>query len=172
LDIYEAILTRHSVRSYRPDPIEDDRLRRILEATRMAPSAINDQPYKFILVRDQRLRRDLVEVCRGQSFVGEAPVVVVVCGLPCRARVGDYTDSKMIDASIALTHLVLCAAAEGLGTCWLGAFNNEKVKALLNIPKEVQVIAVTPLGYPKEPLKPTTKKRKSNAELFCEDRFA
>lgn len=172
LDIYEAIAIRSSVRSYRPDPIEEGKLQRILEAIRLAPSAINDQPYKFILVRDEDLRRKLAEACDGQMFVAEAPVVVVVCGIHPRARIGGYTDSMMVDASIAFTHLILCAAAEGLGTCWLGAFNNEEVKGLIGIPPEAQVVAVTPLGYPREPLKRLSKRRKSLGELVCEDKFA
>lgn len=172
VDIFEAIAIRSSIRSYRPDPIEEDKLQRILEATRLAPSAINDQPYKFIVVRDARLRQELARACHGQMLVAEAPLAVVVCGFRPRARIGGYTDSMLVDGAIALTHLILCAAAEGLGTCWLGAFDNEDVKAVLGIPAEVQVVAVTPLGYPTEPLERLSKRRKSLKELVCEDKFA
>ena len=172
MDIYEAIAIRSSVRSYRSEPIEEEKLQRVLEATRLAPSAINEQPYKFILVRDDALRQQLAEACHGQQFVAEAPLAVVVCGLPCRGMIGGYTDTRLVDGAIALTHLILSAAAEGLGTCWLGAFDNDEVKSLLGIPAEVQVVAVTPLGYPKEPLQRLTKRRKSLEELVYEEKYA
>ena len=171
MDFYETIAIRSSIRSYSSAQVEEEKLQRVLEATRLAPSAMNDQPWKLILVRDELLKGQLAEACDGQSFVAEAPVAVVLCGLPARGRIGGYTDSTMVDGAIAMTHLVLAAAAEGLGTCWLGAFDNDEVKDLLGIPSQVQVVAVTPLGYPRQALKRNSKRRKSLDELVCEDKF-
>ncbi|NOZ64182.1 MAG: nitroreductase [Caldiserica bacterium] len=148
MEFTEVIKNRSSVRSFRLDPVPDEVLSRILEAARAAPSANNFQPWKFILVREEEKKRQIAELCMGQSFVGEAPVVIVACGLPTPSRVGGYTSSTLVDVAIAVEHLVLAAENEGLGTCWIGAFDNRRLKRLLRIPEEVQVVAVIPVGYP------------------------
>jgi nitroreductase len=151
MDIYDAIGTRTSVRSYRPTPVEDDKLRRILEAARLAPSGKNGQPWTFIVVRDLEIRTKLVEACRGQGYVAEAPVVIVACGREDLAyqKMWGYWNSLAVDIGISLEHLMLAAAAEGLGTCWIGAFIEEDVRTILEIPADVKIVALTPVGYPK-----------------------
>jgi len=137
MDFYEVVRTRRSIRSYRPDPIPEDALNRVLEAARIAPSGSNRQPWRFIVVKDVGLKKRLVPACGNQGFIAEAPMVIVACGR-----------AAPIDVSIAFTHLILAARAEGLGTCWIGSFDNEKVKEVLGIPEGFNVVAVTPLGYP------------------------
>lgn len=170
MDIYEAIRTRRSIRSYRPDPIPDDVLRRVMDAARAAPSANNVQPWRFVLVRDESLRRAMVPLCWNQSFIAEAPVVVAACGLPTSSKVGGYASSLLVDVAIAMDHLTLAARAEGLGTCWIGAFENGELKALLSVPKEADIVAVTPLGYPSGEFSARSF-RKSLDEIVVQDTY-
>ncbi len=169
MDVYEAIRTRRSVRRYKPDDLPDEVLDRVLEAMLLAPSAKNAQPWRFVVVRDAAARKALVPVCRNQKFIAEAPLVIVACGIEREAYpyMGGYWNSVAVDVAIAVDHLTLAAAAEGLGTCWIGAFDERGVKELLGIPEDVLVVALTPLGYPAE--SPSFRGRKSPAEtLFLE----
>ncbi len=150
MDIYEAIQTRRSVRSYRDAAIEEEKLQRIFEAVRLAPSARNDQEWRFILVRAAAARGHLANEATQYRFIGEAPMIVACCaetdGRLMRCGQIAYT----VDVSIAVDHLTLAAAAEGLGTCWIGSFDEGLVKEILGIPPAVRVVALTPLGYPKD----------------------
>ncbi|MCD6466077.1 nitroreductase family protein [Candidatus Bathyarchaeota archaeon] len=173
MDFYEVIRTRRSIRSYKPDPVPDEVLMRVLEAARIAPSGSNRQPWKFIIVKDENLRRRVAQACHNQMFIAEAPIVIVACGYNIHWNRGGYMGdlSMLIDVSIAFTHLILAARAEGLGTCWIGAFDNEEVKNLLNIPKEVNVVAITPLGYPKDEEFREPGPRKPISEIISIDKF-
>jgi len=173
MDFYEVIRTRRSIRSYRPDPVPEESLGRVLEAARVAPSGSNRQPWKFIIVKDEELKNRMAAACGDQSFIAEAPIVIVACGYNIHYNRGGYMGdmSMLVDVSIAFTHLILAARAEGLGTCWIGAFDNEEVKTVLNIPKDVSVVAITPLGYPKyeEFIEPS--QRKSLDEVVSMSKF-
>jgi nitroreductase len=158
-----------SVRSYSDRPIPDEVLQRVLEAARLAPSANNLQPWRLVLVQDADLKQKLIPLCWRQAWIAGAPVVIVACGLPTRGGIGGYADSRMVDVTIALDHLSLAAAAEGLGTCWIGAFDNEGLKTLLGIPPDVNVVAVMPLGYPQSPVTSPTKQRKPLDEMIAHD---
>jgi nitroreductase len=176
MDVLSAIRTRRSVRSYASKPIPAEVTERLREALRLAPSACNIQPWHFIFVVDASLRREVAQAANGQMWMAEAPAIVVGCGFPERAytHMGGYGNSVDIDVAIALDHLTLAAVAEGLGTCWIGAFDEVKVKNLLGIPAEVKVVAMTPLGYPSKPglNHPVQKsQRKGEAEVFSVDRF-
>lgn len=171
LTFLDLVKARRSVRSFKPDPVPEEDLRYVLEAARLAPSANNVQPWKFVVVRDRARRRELAEACWGQRFVGEAPVVIVACGLPTLSKIGGYMTSMFVDVSIAMTHLILAAAERGLGTCWIGAFYEDEVKRILGVPDEVRVVALTPLGYPTEGLRPTDKPRKPLSEIVCEETY-
>lgn len=173
MEFHEVIRTRRSIRAYRPDPIPEEALNRVLEAVRIAPSGSNRQPWKFIIVSNGDLRRRLAAACGNQGFIAEAPVVVVACGYNINYNRGGYMGdmSMLIDVSIAFTHLILAARAEGLGTCWIGSFNNEEVKKILNIPEDVNVVAVTPLGYPKDDGFANPGSRKPIKEIIFIDKF-
>lgn len=150
MDIFEAILKRKSVRAFQDRDVSEDTITRLLEAARLAPSASNRQEWRFVVVRDAALRRRLSEAARNQTFVGEAPVILVccaetdghvmACGQPCYP----------IDVAIAIDHLTLCTVAEGLGTCWIGAFDEDQVKQILGIPPSIRVVELLPLGYPQD----------------------
>ncbi|MCR3884696.1 nitroreductase family protein [Methanotrichaceae archaeon M04Ac] len=166
MEVSEAIKKRRSIRKYQPRKIENDKLDRILEAGRLAPSAKNLQEWKFVVVRDDGRRKRLAEAAKGQTFVGEAPVVIAAC-----ATVTDYvmTCGQLtypIDLAIAVDHMTLQAAAEGLGTCWIGAFYEEEVKKVLSIPPEVRVVALLPIGYPAEE-PPASRPRKEMDEIVA-----
>ena len=166
MELAEAIQKRRSIRKYLPRKVENDKLDRVLEAARRAPSAKNLQEWRFVVVRDEGRRKRLAEAAKGQTFVGEAPVVIASC-----ATITDYvmTCGQLtypIDLAIAVEHMVLQATAEGLGTCWIGAFYEEEVKKVLNIPPEVKVVALLPMGYPDESPFPRPRKVKDEIVAF------
>lgn len=168
MELMEAIKSRRSVRSYQDKDVEEQKLLRVLEAGRLAPSAKNMQDWRFVVVKDPQVRRKLAEAARNQEFVGQAPVVIVACGT------SDYvmTCGQLtypIDVAIAVDHMTLAAVEEGLGTCWIGAFYEEKVKEILEIPKSIRVVALLPLGYPAQSSKPTP--RKSLKETVAYDKW-
>jgi nitroreductase len=171
MDFYQVIKKRRSVRKYKPDPIPDQILEKILEAGRIAPSAKNYQPWRFIVVKDPDLKKQLIKASRDQHFVGEGGAVVVGCALVDTAwgRMGGYMSSWSVDLSIALDHIILAAVNEGLGTCWIGAFDEKEVKRILHIPENVRVLALTPLGYPNED--PKDRGRKSLREIMSYDAY-
>jgi nitroreductase len=169
MEFYETVRKRLSVRSYTNRPIEPDKLTRILEATRLAPSGKNTQPWHFILVTDESLKRKMVPMLKGQSFVADAPIIIVLCGNPEIAHhlQGNFMNAMPIDVAIAFEHLILAATSEGLGTCWIGAFFEDQVRELLEIPAPWRVIALTPLGYPLKEGRPQS--RKELAEIISYD---
>ena len=171
MKVLEVIQKRRSVRKYKQDPIPEEALLRVLEAARLAPSGKNFQPWKFIIVKDKALKEKLARASAGQFFIAKAPIIIVGCGFPdnCYARMGRYMKSWSVDVTIAMEHLILQAQEEGLGTCWIGSFEEEEVKAILNVPEEVKVLALTPLGYPEEI--PRFRGRKSLDEIISYDRY-
>jgi len=168
-----VLKTRRSVRNYLPDPVPRDVLNRVMEAVRMAPSGSNKQPWKFIIVTDPEVKEKLQKVCKNQPFISQAPAAIVACGYDVNYNRGGYMGDKtfLVDVSIAFTHLILAARVEGLGTCWLGDFENSGVKDLLGIPEDWDVVAVTPLGYPQGEVFKETDRRKSMSEIKSMDKF-
>jgi len=171
MKVLEVIKKRRSVRKYKKDPIPEEALLRVLEAARLAPSGKNFQPWKFIIVKDKSLKEKLARASAEQFFIAEAPIIIVGCGFPdnCYARMGRYMKSWPVDVTIALDHLMLQAQEEGFGTCWIGSFEEEEVKEILNVPEGVKVLALTPLGYPGEI--PPFRGRKSLDEIISYDGF-
>jgi nitroreductase len=170
MEVFEAIKKRHSCRNYKPEAVPEEKLNRILEAARLAPSAHNEQEWKLIVVRDVKKRREVAEAA-GQSFVQGAPVII--------AAVATHPENLMslssgnpayaIDLAITVEHIALQATEEGLGTCWIGAFSQEGVKKVLGVPEEYKVVALMSLGYPADRGKP--KSRKSLEEIVSFDKF-
>ncbi len=158
MDIYEAILTRKSVRAFTNRDVPEDVLKRVLEGARHAPSANNFQEWRFVVVRDPENREKLSQIACRQRFVATAPVVLACCAEGTDRIMTCGQPSYPIDVAIAVDHMTLCAAAEGLGTCWIGAFYEDEVKKLLGIPREVRVVSLLPIGYPQNPA-PVRKSR-------------
>ncbi|MGC8717790.1 MAG: nitroreductase family protein [bacterium] len=169
MDVYEAIKTRRSVRAYQEKEVPEDVIKRILEAARLAPSAGNRQQWKFIVVRDSKLREKLIPAVNNQYFVGQAPVIIVAVALEPDRVMSCEVPAYAVDLAIAVDHITLAATAEGLGTCWIGAFSQSEVKRILNIPPHYKVVTLIPLGYPAD--SPRTKSRKPLEEIVCYDTF-
>jgi len=150
MDVYQAIKTRKSVRAFLDREVPEEVLNRLLEAARLAPSAKNLQEWRFILVRDPKSRKMLAKAAKGQTFVGEAPVVLVCCAESDGSVMTCGQLCYPIDVAIAIDHITLCAVAENLGTCWIGAFHEDEVKKLLHIPDRIRVVSLLPLGYPRD----------------------
>lgn len=148
--LLEEIIKRKSVRAYMNKEVEKELLLEVLEAGRLAPSALNIQPWKFIVITDRNLREKLAVACNNQKFVGEAPVVITACIVSKGYNMGGWYDSAILDIGIALDHMTLEAVHLGLGTCWIGDFNEESVKKLLDIPHNVRLPALLTLGYSKD----------------------
>ncbi len=150
MDVFEAIKKRRSVRSYLDKPVPKKALLKILEAARFAPSASNRQEWRFIVVEGKATRSKLSQAAKGQKFLEEAPIViaclaetdnhVMICGQLCYP----------IDVAIAIDHMTLAAASLGFGTCWIGAFYEEEVKKILNIPEDIKVVELLCLGFAKK----------------------
>ena len=156
----QTMWKRRSVRQYKPDSIPDEDLTIILEAARRAPTGGNRQRWRIIVVRDPDLRARTAEACSGQTWIAQAPVVLCLVAEP-----GEGT----VNGAIVLDHAILAATSLGYGTCWIGAFDAEEVRTVLDIPAEYGVVNLTPVGLPAE--SPDYRSRKSPDELFREDTF-
>ena len=169
MEFLELARKRYSVRAYKSDPVEADKLHEVLEAARLAPTACNLQPFQLIVIHTKGKEADLKKIY-SQSWFTQGPLIICACSVPVeswRRRDGkNYCD---VDATIAMDHLILAAANLGLGTCWVGAFNPDAAREVLALPDGVEPIAFTPLGYPADSLKP--KNRKSLNELVRYERW-
>lgn len=152
MEVFEAIKQRKSVRAYQPTPVPNEKLIKVLEAARLAPSAGNIQPWRFIVVLDPQKRKKIAKGCRYGHFLDESPVIIVGCG--------DQKASPRwhaIDTCIAMENLVLAATGEGLGTCWIGFFNEKTIREMLKIPSRLKVVALLAIGYSRGKLNITAK---------------
>ncbi|MGZ7065486.1 MAG: nitroreductase family protein [Candidatus Aminicenantales bacterium] len=170
MEFQDLIRKRYSVRAYKPDTVEDAKLARILEAARLAPTAANRQAFRVIAIRTKGREPDLRRIY-GRDWFIQAPLVLAVCALPAEGwvRKFDGWNAAEVDATIAMAHLVLAAADEGLGTCWIAAFDPQVAREVLGLPEGVIPSAFTPLGYPADSLAP--KKRKPLEELVRHDHW-
>jgi nitroreductase len=169
MDFTTLVESRYSVRSYKTDPIEEEKLQKVLEAARLAPTATNRQAFQFLVVHTKGREEELKRIYRSDWFT-QAPLVVCACGIPAENWVRmDGKNYNDVDVAIAMDHLILAATDAGLGTCWIGAFDAEAAKEVLGLPEGVEPIAFTPLGYPAGEPKP--KKRKELSELVRYERW-
>lgn len=164
MDVLGAIRVRRSIRKYKPEPIPEAKLETILEAGRLAPSAGNRQPWRFVVVQQRERMKALAKAANDQTFLGDAGAIVVAA---CDPEKSARWHEK--DTMIAVEHMVLAATALGYGTCWIGAFNEEEVKKLLKIPAEMKVVALLPIGVPDE--KPAPRLRKKLSEVFFKEEW-
>jgi len=158
MDVRKAIQSRRSIRAYDPRDVEEEKLLRVLESGRLSPSAGNRQERRFVIIRDSKRRQLLSEAARGQKFVAEAPVVIAACSVETEYIMACGQHAYPIDTAIAVDHMTLAAVEEGLGTCWIGAFDENKVKEILDIPGSVRVVSLLTLGYPSSIPRPTPRK--------------
>jgi nitroreductase len=164
MDFFEVVRTRRSIRKYLKEPIPSDKLEMIFEAARLAPSAANRQPWRFVVVQDANLKKALATAANNQTFLSDAAAIVVAVSDP---EVSPRWCER--DPMIAIEHMALAAAALGYGTCWIGAFDEDAVKHLLKIPARMRVIALLPIGTPNEA--PASRPRRQLSEIFFKEEW-
>ncbi len=170
MEFSELIGKRYSVRAYKPDPVEEEKLQQVLEAARLAPTAANRQPFQLIVIHTAGREAELNRIY-GRDWFVQAPLVICACGVPAQGwtRRDDGKSYIDVDVAIAMDHLILAAADLGLGTCWIAAFNPDAAREVLGLPDDVEPIVFTPLGYPADELGPKT--RKPLSELVRHERW-
>jgi nitroreductase len=163
MEFLDLIKKRYSVRSYLSKPVEDEKLKIVLNAARLAPTAVNKQPFNLVVVSTAGKKEELKRIYHANWF-SEAPIVICACAIPSKAwtrRDGrKYVD---VDTTIAMDHLILAATDLGLGTCWIAAFNAQAAREILKLPETVEPLIFTPLGYPAD--EPATKTRRKLDKL-------
>jgi len=154
MDLLEAIKGRRSIRAFKNEEVSVEDVKRLVDAARWAPSAGNIQPWEFIVVRKPEIKKALVEAALGQDFIKEASVVIIVCANENRSSERYGLRGKSLyciqDTAAALQNIHLTAYSLGLGTCWIGAFNEEEARKILKIPQGIRPVAIVPVGHPTE----------------------
>jgi len=162
VDVFEAIRGRRSIRAFESREVPEELVERLIEAARWAPSAGNIQPWEFIIVRKQEIKRKLAESALYQSFIEEAPVVIVVCADEVRSAQGYGIRGKTLyciqDTAAAIQNIHLAAYSMGLGTCWVGAFREDEARKVLKTPAGIRPVAIIPVGYPAETPSPRSRR--------------
>lgn len=154
MDFFELAKSRYSVRSYKDMPIEEEKLQKILEAGRFAPTARNYQPQRIYVAKSEEARKKLASVCR---CTWGAPVILVVCydrERNCKRLLTPGKESGEMDASIVCTHMMLQAWDLGIGSCWVGYYNDDEMAKVLGLPDHIRVAALLPIGYPADDAAP------------------
>jgi nitroreductase len=164
MELAELISKRYSVRAYRSDPVEEEKLKQVLEAARLAPTAANRQPFQLIVISTAGREAELKRVYHREWFT-QAPLVICACAIPADGwtRSSDDKNYTDVDVAIVMDHLILTATHLGLGTCWIAAFDREAAREVLGLPDGVDPIIFTPLGYLAD--QPGPKERRSLSEL-------
>ena len=173
MDVLEAIKGRRSIRAFKSQAVSTEIVEKLIDAARWAPSAGNIQPWEFIIVRNPEIKRNLAKAALNQSFIEEAPVVIVVCADEIRSSQGYGVRGKTLyciqDTAAATQNIHLAAYSLGLGTCWVGAFNEEEARKILEIPEGVRPVAIIPVGYPAE--KPSARNRRPLNQIVHYEKF-
>jgi nitroreductase len=166
-------MERRSVRAFKDCEITDEEVKLLVEAACLAPSAGNLQPWEFIVVRDPKVKRKLVLSAHGQSFIFTAPLIFVVCVVPRRSALGYGRRGRELyclqDTAAAIQNLLLTARANGLGSCWVGAFDERRAAEAIGLPKGVRPIAIVPVGYPAE--RPSRRPRRPIGQVLHKERW-
>jgi nitroreductase len=174
MDVIEAIKGRRSIRAFKSKEVSQETVEKIIDAALWAPSAGNIQPWEFIIIRKPEIKRALAEAALDQTFIEEAPVVIVVCANENRSYQGYGIRGKTLyciqDTAAAIQNLHLIAYSLGLGTCWIGAFREEEAREILKIPNGVRPVAVVPVGYPAE--SPPPRSRRPLSQIVHYEKFS
>lgn len=172
MDFFDVIEKRRSIRQYTDAPVSLDDMVRVVEAGRLAPSWKNGQCWRYIVVKDAEIRAEIGTIVNNNpdpSAYTNAPYVLVLCADPDQSGHHNGQDYYMTDVGIALEQSILAAAALGLGTCWIGLFDEEPLKEILNVPEHIRIVALTPLGVPAQDPKP--RPRKPTSEIAFSNRW-
>ncbi len=170
MEFSDLIKKRYSVRAYKSQPVEVEKLQQVIEAARIAPTAANRQPFQIIIIHTKGREKELKQIYKS-SWFSKAPLVICVCGLTSKGwtRQSDGKNYTDVDVAIVMDHLILAATDAGLGTCWIAAFDPDAARKVLALPDDVEPIAFTPLGYAADQLIP--KVRKSLSQLVRYERW-
>jgi nitroreductase len=173
MDVFEAIKGRRSIRAYKAVDVPEETVEKLIDAARWAPSAGNIQPWEFIVVRNPEIKRRLAAAALGQSFIEEAPVVIVVCADEERSARGYGVRGRTLyciqDTAAAIQNIHLAAYALGLGTCWVGAFREDEARRILGIPEGIRPVAIIPVGFPAE--SPAPRSRRPLKQIIHYEKF-
>lgn len=173
MDVLEAIRGRRSIRAFGAGEVPNEAVDKLVDAARWAPSAGNIQPWEFIVVRKPQVKTALAQAALNQSFIEEAPVVIVVCANETassrRYRMRGKALYCIQDTAAAAQNIHLAAYSLGLGTCWVGAFDEDEARRILRIPDGVRPVALIPVGYPAEA--PMTRARRPVDEIVHNELF-
>jgi len=173
LDVFEAIKKRRSVRAYTSEEVTEKDVEKLIEAARLAPSAGNIQPWEFVIVTNAETKRRLSDAALHQTFIEEAPVVIIVCADVARSSWGYGSRGTNLyclqDTAAATENMLLAAQALGLATCWVGAFHEDEVARVVNTPRNVRPVAIVPVGRPAE--KPSARPKRSMREIVHYETF-
>ena len=168
MTVFEAIKKRYSCRAYQDKPIEQEKLDKIFEAARQAPSAKNLQDWRFVVVTDKKRKQQVADCTNQAQAFGQAGAIIAACSV-CSDTMRCGQQIAPIDVSIALEHIALAATELGLATCWIGSFDVEKVRQILEIPKDIAIIELMALGYPADGRRQTTREPMKN--MVCYDKW-
>jgi nitroreductase len=153
MELSEAIKGRRSIRAFKQQDVPEETVEKLIDAARHAPSAGNMQPWEFVIAKKPDTKKKLAQAAN-QTFVEEAPVVIVVCANENRSSMGYGYRGKTLyciqDTAAATQNILLTAYSLGLGACWIGAFNEDEAKRALNAPEGIRPVAIIPVGYPDE----------------------
>ena len=172
MDIFQVIRDRRSIRKYKDTPVEREKIGQLLDAARLAPSWKNMQCWRFLVLDGPETREALLAAFPddnpGKRAIASAPVVIVVCADPTESGVENGIEYYVADTAIAFEHLCLAAHALGLGSCWMGLFDEDVIRSALAIPAGMRVVGITPLGYPDQEPKPRPRKELAEIAYFNE----
>lgn len=161
MDFKQVLTNRKSIKSFSSQEIPEHKIYSLLEAARLAPSWGNNQCWRILIVKDKETKEKVADTIDSRNSakdaIFEAPVLLVVCAIPDSSAEIDGKEYYLVDSGIVMEHMVLAASNEGLGSCWIGEFDELKIKTLLRIPGEVRVVALSVIGYSDE--SPDTEKR-------------
>ncbi|MBS3815570.1 MAG: nitroreductase family protein [Hadesarchaea archaeon] len=166
MNVEEAISTRRSVRSYANKEVSREKIEKIMNSVRLAPSANNKQDWRFLIVASEEKKKELYEATKQQNSVRDAPIVIAGVTTRPESEMTCDTPGGIVDVTIALDHLALKAVEEDLGTCWIGAFYQDKAKEVLGVPEDQKIVCLMTLGYPEESLEKQDKDRKDLEEII------
>lgn len=173
MDVFEAIKRRRSVRAYTREEVSEKEVKKLIEAARWAPSAGNIQPWEFVIITKAETKRRLADAALHQTFIEEAPVVIVVCANVAQSSWGYGSRGANLyclqDTAAAIENMLLAATALGLATCWVGAFHEDEAAEVINTPREVRPVAIVPVGRGAE--KPGAPRKRSLREIVHYETF-
>jgi nitroreductase len=169
MEFLAVIKNRRSVRKYKPDPVPDEDIEYILNAARLAPSWKNQQCWRYVVVKDKKKIEKIASARpKSQDWLAESPVMIVACANPDDSGHREGKDYYLVDIGISFEHLLLAARDRGLGTCWIGGFDEKTVKEAIEAPDNIRIVAYTPLGYPVEEKGEITERKPFEEITFYE----